>query len=135
MKNVKAEYVTKYILGYTCANDVTARDLQRKERQWLRCKSFDTFCPLGPWLETELDPSDLSIRSYVNGVLKQDARTSNMIYNPYEILSYISQSFTLDAGDLILTGTPVGAGLLNDGDEITVEIEGIGKITNRVVME
>ena len=125
----------KYILGYTCANDVTARDLQRKERQWLRCKSFDTFCPLGPWLETELDPSDLSIRSYVNGVLKQDARTSNMIYNPYEILSYISQSFTLDAGDLILTGTPVGAGLLNEGDEITVEIEGIGKISNRVVME
>ena len=123
------------ILGYTCANDVTARDLQRKERQWLRCKSFDTFCPLGPWLETELDPSDLSIRSYVNGVLKQDARTSNMIYNPYEILSYISQSFTLDAGDLILTGTPVGAGLLNEGDEITVEIEGIDKITNRVVME
>ena len=122
-------------MGYTCANDVTARDLQRKERQWLRCKSFDTFCPLGPWLETELDPSDLSIRSYVNGVLKQDARTSNMIYNPYEILSYISQSFTLDAGDLILTGTPVGAGLLNEGDEITVEIEGIGKITNRVVME
>ena len=98
-------------------------------------KSFDTFCPLGPWLETELDPSDLSIRSYVNGVLKQDARTSNMIYNPYEILSYISQSFTLDAGDLILTGTPVGAGLLNEGDEITIEIEGIGKITNRVVME
>ena len=125
----------KYILGYTCANDVTARDLQRKERQWLRCKSFDTFCPLGPWLETELDPSDLSIRSYVNGVLKQDARTSNMIYNPYEILSYISQSFTLDAGDLILTGTPVGAGLLNEGDEITVEIDGIGKISNRVVME
>ena len=87
------------------------------------------------WLETELDPSDLSIRSYVNGVLKQDARTNNMIYNPYEILSYISQSFTLDAGDLILTGTPVGAGLLNEGDEITVEIDGIGKISNRVVME
>ena len=125
----------KCILGYTCANDVTARDLQRKERQWLRCKSFDTFCPLGPWLETELDPSDLSLRSYVNGVLKQDARTSDMIYNPYEILSYISQSFTLDAGDLILTGTPIDAGLLNEGDEITIEIEGIGKITNRVVME
>ena len=97
--------------------------------------AVNPFCPLGPWLETELDPSDLSIRSYVNGVLKQDARTSNMIYNPYEILSYISQSFTLDAGDLILTGTPVGAGLLNEGDEITVEIEGIGKISNRVVME
>lgn len=135
MKDVKPEDVPKYILGYTCANDITAADLQRKERQWLRCKSFDTFCPLGPWLETELDPSDLSIKTYVNGVLKQDARTSDMVYNPYEILSYISQSFTLDAGDLILTGTPMGFGELNDGDEVSVEIEGIGKITNFVVRE
>ncbi len=135
MKNVKAKDVPKYILGYTCANDITAHDLQRKERQWLRCKSFDTFCPLGPWLETDLDPSDLALKSYVNGVLQQNARTSNMVYNPYEILSYISQSFTLDAGDLVLTGTPVGSGLLNEGDEVTVEIEGIGSITNRVIME
>lgn len=135
MKNVKPEDVKNYILGYTCANDITAADLQRKERQWLRCKSFDTFCPLGPWLETELDPSDLGIKTYVNGVMKQNARTSDMVYNPYEILSYISQSFTLDAGDLILTGTPEGFGELNEGDEVTVEIEGIGKITNYVTKE
>lgn len=135
MKNVQPEQVKNYILGYTCANDITAADLQRKERQWLRCKSFDTFCPLGPWLETELDPSDLAIRTYVNGVIKQDARTSDMVYNPYEILSYISQSFTLDAGDLILTGTPKGFGELNEGDEVKVEIEGIGEITNYVVRE
>lgn len=135
MKNVKPENVHKYILGYTCANDVTAHDIQRKEWQWLRCKSFDTFCPLGPWLETELDPTDLSIKLWHNGVLKQDARTSDMIYNPYEILSYISRSFTLDAGDLVLTGTPKGSGLMGEGDEITIEIEGIGSITNRVVRE
>ena len=135
MKNVKPEEVKDYILGYTCANDITAADLQRKERQWLRCKSFDTFCPLGPWLETELDPSDLAIKTYVNGVLKQDARTSDMVYNPYEILSYISESFTLDAGDLILTGTPMGFGELNEGDEVTVKIEGIGEITNYVTKE
>ena len=135
MKNVRPEEVKDYILGYTCANDITAADLQRKERQWLRCKSFDTFCPLGPWLETELDPSDLAIKTYVNGVLKQDARTSDMVYKPYEILSYISESFTLDAGDLILTGTPMGFGELNEGDEVTVEIEGIGEITNYVTRE
>ncbi len=135
MKNVSPEQVKNYILGYTCANDITAADLQRKERQWLRCKSFDTFCPLGPWLETELDPSDLAIKTYVNGVIKQDARTSDMVYNPYEILSYISQSFTLDAGDLILTGTPKGFGELNEGDEVKVAIEGIGEITNYVVRE
>ena len=135
MKNVEPERVKDYILGYTCANDITAADLQRRERQWLRCKSFDTFCPLGPWLETELDPSDLAIKTYVNGVLKQDARTSDMVYNPYEILSYISQSFTLDAGDLILTGTPKGFGELNEGDEVKVEIEGIGEITNYVTRE
>ncbi|WP_405378167.1 fumarylacetoacetate hydrolase family protein [Phascolarctobacterium sp.] len=133
MKNVEPKDVHKYILGYTCANDITARDLQKKERQWLRCKSFDTFCPLGPWLETDLDPTELQIKLWLNGELKQDANTKDMIYNPYEILSYISKSFTLDAGDLILTGTPVGAGLMGEGDEVTVEIEGIGKITNRVV--
>jgi 2-keto-4-pentenoate hydratase/2-oxohepta-3-ene-1,7-dioic acid hydratase in catechol pathway len=132
MKDVAPEDVPKYILGYTCANDITASDLQRKERQWLRCKSFDTFCPLGPWLETKLDPTDLAIRTWVNGVLRQDANTNQMLYNPYEILSYISQSFTLDAGDIVLTGTPEGFGTLNEGDEVKVEIEGIGSITNNV---
>lgn len=135
MKNVKPEDVSKYILGYTCANDVTARDIQRKPHQWLRSKSFDTFCPLGPWLETELDPSDLEIKLWLNGELKQQARTSDMYYNPYEILSFISQSFTLDAGDLVLTGTSVGVGTMHEGDLVEVEIEGIGKISNTVVKE
>ena len=101
--------------------------------QWLRSKSFDTFCPLGPWLETDLDPTDLSIKTYLNGELKQNGRTSDMVYNPYEILSYISESMTLDAGDLVLTGTPMGCGPMVPGDVVTVEIEGIGKLTNTVV--
>lgn len=132
MKDVSPEEAHNYILGYTCANDVTARDLQLREGQWLRSKSFDTFCPLGPWLETELDPEDLAIKLYLNGKLKQDARTSDMVYNPYEILSYISQSMTLDAGDLVLTGTPFGTGEMQPGDEVVVEIEGIGRQRNFV---
>ncbi len=135
MKNVKTEDVPRYILGYTCANDITASDIQRKEEQWLRCKSFDTFCPLGPWLETDLNPSDLEIKLWVNGELKQHGRTSDMVYSPFEILSYISQNMTLDAGDLVLTGTPMGFGTMNEGDEVAVEIEGIGRITNRVIKE
>lgn len=135
MKNVEPQDVHKYILGYTCANDVTASDLQRKDKQWFRSKSFDTFCPLGPWLETELDPSDLSIKLWLNKELKQEARTSDMVYSPHEILSYISHTLTLDAGDLILTGTPFGFGNMHEGDEVTVEIEGIGAITNHVVKE
>lgn len=135
MKNVPPDKVHKYILGYTCANDITASDIQRRERQWLRCKSFDTFCPLGPWLETDLDPSDLGIKLWLNGELKQSARTSDMVYTPYDILSFISHSFTLEAGDIVLTGTPVGFGQMGEGDEVTVEIEGIGKISNRVVRE
>lgn len=133
MRNVKPEDVKDYILGYTCANDVTARDLQLDDVQWLRSKSFDTFCPLGPWLETDLDPTDLSIKTYLNGELKQNGRTSDMVYNPYEILSYISESMTLDAGDLVLTGTPMGCGPMLPGDVVMVEIEGIGKLTNTVV--
>ncbi len=135
MKDVEPQDVPKYILGYTCANDITARDIQRRESQWLRSKSFDTFCPLGPWLETELDPADLGIWLWVNGKLQQEASTADMVYSPHEILSYISRSFTLDAGDIVLTGTPMGAGLLAEGDEVTVEIEKIGRITNKVVKE
>ncbi|MEG0798348.1 MAG: fumarylacetoacetate hydrolase family protein [Acidaminococcaceae bacterium] len=134
-KNVTPEEAHNYILGYTCANDVTARDLMTQEGQWLRSKSFDTFCPLGPWLETELDPTDLSIKLYLNGELKQDARTSQMLYNPYEIVSYISQTITLDAGDLILTGTPCGNGEMQVNDEVIVEIEGIGQLRNVVKSE
>lgn len=132
LKNISPEEAHKYILGYTCANDVTARDLQLADGQWLRSKSFDTFCPLGPWLETDLDPQDLAIKLYCNGELKQNARTSDMVYNPYEIVSYISKSMTLDAGDLILTGTPYGNGEMHLGDEVIVEIEGIGSLRNTV---
>jgi 2-keto-4-pentenoate hydratase/2-oxohepta-3-ene-1,7-dioic acid hydratase in catechol pathway len=132
MKDITPEEARDYILGYTCANDVTARDLQTEETQWLRSKSFDTFCPLGPWLETDLDAQDLEIKSYLNGELCQNARTSDMVYNPYEILSYISKTMTLDAGDLILTGTPVGDGEMKPGDEVVVEIEGIGRIVNTI---
>ena len=135
LHRVKPEDVADYILGYTCANDVTARDLQKDDVQWLRSKSFDTFCPLGPWLETELDPTDLAITLTKNGQLMQNGRTSEMVYNPYEILSYISESMTLDAGDLILTGTPLGSGEMLPGDEVTVEIEGIGRLTNTVVKD
>ena len=132
MHNITPEQASQYILGYTCANDVTARDLQLQDKQWLRCKSFDTFCPLGPWLETSLDPQDLSIKSYLNGELKQEARTSEMVYTPYELLSYISQNMTLDAGDLILTGTPHGDGEMQPGDTVAIEIEGIGRLENVV---
>lgn len=135
MKNVKAEAVPHYIAGYCVANDITALDLKRQERNIFRAKSFDTFCPLGPWMENRLDPADLAIRSWVNGNLKQDARTSEMVYSPYEILSYISSSLTLDSGDIVLTGTPMGMDLLNEGDVVSCEIEGIGKISNRVVRQ
>ena len=132
MHNITPDQASQYILGYTCANDVTARDLQLQDKQWLRCKSFDTFCPLGPWLETSLDPQDLAIKSYLNGELKQEARTSEMVYTPYELLSYISQNMTLDAGDLILTGTPHGDGEMHPGDTVAIEIEGIGRLENIV---
>lgn len=132
MRNITPKEAPNYILGYTCANDVTARDLQLKDGQWLRSKSFDTFCPLGPWLETSLDPLDLAIKTYVNGEVRQDASTRDMIYDPYAILSYISETMTLDAGDLILTGTPVGNGELKRGDEVIVEIAGIGRLRNVV---
>lgn len=132
MKDVSPEEAHNYILGYTCANDVTARDLQFRDGQWMRSKSFDTFCPLGPWLETELDPTDLAIRLYLNGKVRQDDRTRQMVYNPYELLSYISKNMTLDAGDLVLTGTPAGCGEMRVGDEVAVEIEGIGCLRNTV---
>ena len=104
MKNVTPEEVKDYVLGYTCANDVTARDLQTTDYQWLRSKSFDTFCPLGPWIETDLDAIDLLIRSYLNGELKQEVRTSEMHYNLYELFSFISLNMTFYDGDIVLNG-------------------------------
>ncbi|WP_067833839.1 fumarylacetoacetate hydrolase family protein [Actinomadura kijaniata] len=121
------------ILGYTCANDVTARDLQKKDGQWTRAKGFDTFCPLGPWIETEVDPSDLAIRTLVNGEVRQDARTSRLEHDIPALVAYVSQVMTLLPGDVILTGTPAGVGPLEIGDEVTVSIEGVGDLTNRVI--
>jgi len=129
-KNVDAAKWRDYVFGFTCANDVTARDLQKKDVQFTRGKSFDTFCPLGPWIETDLDPSDLAIRTRVNGETKQDARTSLMIFPPAALVAFISGIMTLEPGDVILTGTPAGVGPLAEGDTVEVEIEGIGTLRN-----
>lgn len=134
-KNVKRQDASQYIYGYTCGNDVTARDLQRKDGQWTRAKSFDTFCPLGPWIETELDPTDIRIKSWLNGQIKQDSRTSQLIFPVDQLIEFISGIMTLNPGDVIMTGTPPGVGQMQDGDEIRVEIEGIGTLTNTVTAE
>ena len=124
--------VHDYVLGYTCLNDVTARDLQRKDGQFARAKSFDTFCPIGPWIETELDVTDLRISARVNGVLKQDGRTSQMVFPVDFLIRYISNMMTLNPGDVIATGTPSGVSKMNSGDVCEIEIEGIGILTNTI---
>jgi 2-keto-4-pentenoate hydratase/2-oxohepta-3-ene-1,7-dioic acid hydratase in catechol pathway len=131
-RDVKIKDVKKYILGYTCLNDVTARDIQHKDAQWSRAKSFDTFCPLGPLVETSLDPCDLRVRTYLNGKLKQDSSTRDFIFTIDKVVSFISKVMTLLPGDIISTGTPSGVGPMRKNDIIEVEIEGIGKLTNRV---
>lgn len=120
------------ILGYTCANDVTARDIQKRDGQWTRAKSFDGFCPLGPWIETDVDPGDLAIECLVNGEVRQSARTSDMVFDVYRLVSFISHVMTLVPGDVVLTGTPSGIGPLSAGDEVEVRIEGIGSLINTV---
>ena len=132
-RGVGPEEAPDHILGYTCANDVTARDLQKKDGQWTRAKSFDTFCPVGPWIETGLDPADLLIQSYLNGERRQSSRTSQLIFKVNELVSFISGIMTLEPGDLIITGTPAGIGPMQPGDEIEVRIEGIGSLKNRVI--
>jgi len=132
-KNVEPGEAQRCILGYTCVNDVTARDLQQKDGQWARAKSFDTFAPIGPWIETELDTSDLEVTVYLNGETKQSSSTSKMIFDVYDLVSFISQVMTLHAGDVISTGTPPGIGPMSAGDEIEVRIEGIGSLINKVV--
>lgn len=132
-RRVSEEDAFGFVLGYTCGNDVTARDLQQKDGQWTRAKGFDSFCPLGPWLETELDPSDVEIATRVNGETRQRSRTSNMIFRPPTIISYASQVMTLLPGDVILTGTPSGVGPLSPGDRVEVEVEGIGVLANEVM--
>ena len=120
------------LAGVCCANDVTARDLQTKDGQWARAKSFDTFCPVGPEIVAGLDPSDLAIETRVNGKVKQSSRTSEMVFSPAFLLAYVSRMMTLLPGDLILTGTPAGIGPLTPGDVVEVEIEKIGVLKNRV---
>ncbi len=132
IRKVPASEAAAHIEGYTCVNDVTARDLQTKDVQWTRAKSFDTFAPVGPWVETDLDPADLGIRTYLNGELKQESRTSRLIFDIPGLIEFISDIMTLLPGDIISTGTPHGVGPMCPGDVVTVEIEGIGSLTNRV---
>ncbi len=140
VSNIDPEAAHKYIYGYTCVNDITARDCQKHDVQWVRAKSFDTFCPVGPCIETELNPVGLEIRSTLNGYVMQESNTTDMIFKPDEIVSFISRCMTLLPGTLILTGTPPGVGfardpkvLLQPGDCIRVEISGIGTLENFVV--
>ncbi|GAB4228996.1 MAG: fumarylacetoacetate hydrolase family protein [Deltaproteobacteria bacterium] len=132
-KNVGETDAAAHILGYTCINDVTARDLQVKDVQYTRAKGFDTFAPLGPWIETGLDPSSVPVRSLVNGEVRQDGNTREMAASVYRLVEYISSVMTLFPGDVIATGTPPGVGSLRVGDVVTVEVGGIGALTNRVV--
>lgn len=134
-KNVAPENAGEFILGYTCFNDVTARDLQKKDGQWSRAKGFDTFAPLGPWIVDGLDVSDLGIETYVNGEMRQSSRTSRMIFKVPELVSYVSRMMTLEPGDVVTTGTPEGVGPVNPGDQIDVRIEGIGVLRNGVAAE
>ena len=126
---VSREEALSYVLGYTCANDVTARDLQKKDGQWSRAKGFDTFCPVGPWIETDLDPRDLGVKCLVDGHVRQDGRTSQMMFDVPTLIAYVSRAFTLEPGDLILTGTPEGVGPLAPGNRVTVAIEKLGELT------
>jgi len=134
-KNVSPEEAKDYILGYCCFNDVTARDLQQKDVQYTRAKSFDTFAPYGPWISTSVDPTNLKITTRVNGEVKQEGSTSDMIFSPFELVSFISKVMTLLPGDVVATGTPPGVGPLKEGDRVEIEIEGIGTLINYVVNE
>ena len=132
-KDVSKADARNFILGYTCANDVSNRDLQKKDGQFTRAKSFDTYKPIGPWIETELDPSNLAIKLWQNGELRQSSTTSDMIFSTDTVFEFISHIMTLEPGDIILTGTPSGIAPMRSGDSIEVEIEGIGRLTNTVV--
>jgi 2-keto-4-pentenoate hydratase/2-oxohepta-3-ene-1,7-dioic acid hydratase in catechol pathway len=132
-KDVPRERVKEVVYGYTCANDVTARDWQRGDGQWARAKGFDTSTPLGPWISTELDVSNLRIQTRLDGQTRQDGSTADMIFDVETLVSYVSAAFTLLPGDVILTGTPAGVGLVEAGQRVDVEIEGIGTLSNTFV--
>jgi 2-keto-4-pentenoate hydratase/2-oxohepta-3-ene-1,7-dioic acid hydratase in catechol pathway len=131
-RRVTEEEAPKYVLGYTCANDVTARDWQQADGQWARAKGSDGFCPLGPWIETELDASDAAVVARVNGDERQRGRTADFVFSPAALISFISRSITLLPGDVVLTGTPSGVGPLSAGDRVEVEVEGLGILENTV---
>ncbi|MEW5914049.1 MAG: fumarylacetoacetate hydrolase family protein [Thermodesulfobacteriota bacterium] len=129
---VSPEQAADYILGYTCLNDVTARDLQAQDIQYTRAKGFDTFCPLGPAITKDIDPRQVRVRALVNEKVKQDTNTSDMIFDVYQLVSFVSQAMTLNPGDVIATGTPSGISPLAAGDTVTIEVEGIGRLENPV---
>ncbi|NMC52393.1 MAG: fumarylacetoacetate hydrolase family protein [Chloroflexi bacterium] len=129
---VSSETALSFVFGYTIANDVTARDLQRKDGQWTRAKGFDTFCPLGPWIETDFDPADALITCRVNEELRQMSSTREMIFTISQLIAFVSSIMTLEPGDLLLTGTPAGVGPLQPGDMVDISIEGIGSLRNPV---
>jgi 2-keto-4-pentenoate hydratase/2-oxohepta-3-ene-1,7-dioic acid hydratase in catechol pathway len=136
-RNVSSSNAHQYIRGYTCVNDVTARDLQRKDGQWTRGKGYDTFCPVGPCMvpRDELDPAGLRVRTYVNGDKKQDAPISEMMFSVDDIIAYVSAFMTLEPGDLIATGTPSGVGPMEAGSQVRIEIEGVGALENAIERE
>ena len=131
-RDVPESRAAEVIFGYTCANDVTARDQQASDGQWSRAKGYDSFCPLGPWIETDISPDDLRVTTTLNGAVKQDGRTAQIVHKIPALISYITACMTLLPGDVILTGTPAGVGPMEIGDEVTVEIEGIGRLVNVV---
>jgi 2-keto-4-pentenoate hydratase/2-oxohepta-3-ene-1,7-dioic acid hydratase in catechol pathway len=131
-KSVAHERALDYVMGFTCINDVTVRDLQKKDGQWTRAKGFDTFCPLGPRIVAGLDPTRLRITTRVNGVVRQDSSTSDMIFDVATLIAFVSAHMTLEVGDVITTGTPSGVGNLASGDRVEVEIEGVGVLANTV---
>ncbi|NLG97093.1 MAG: fumarylacetoacetate hydrolase family protein [Chloroflexi bacterium] len=129
---ISADQALDYVLGYTVANDVTARDLQRRDGQWTRGKGFDTFCPIGPWIETDLDPADVLVQTRVNGEMRQMASTREMMFPVEQLIAFVSSVMTLNPGDVLLTGTPAGIGPLQPGDVVEVTVEGIGSLSNPV---
>ena len=132
---IAPEQAPDHIMGYTAGNDVTARDLQNRDGQWTRSKGFDTFCSIGPWIETEFDPSDSLINCHVNGEMRQMSSTRDMVFNVRQIIAFVSSIMTLEPGDILMTGTPAGVGPLNAGDVVEVSIEGIGTLRNTVKAE
>ena len=134
-RRVRAEEALATVWGYTCANDVTARELQARDGQWARAKGFDSFCPLGPWVETSLDPADVGVRCTVDGDVRQDGRTADLVHAVASLVEAVSRVMTLLPGDVILTGTPAGIGPLVAGQQVSVEVEGVGVLTNPVMDE